>query len=628
MNPARDRRNPSRASQRPSRRGKPGGAGDGTGTPPPGEGKRPTPAGEDPKSSRIIQAVQDVAAAAAAKRSPRAISASARLAGMSLAVKFALVITGVSAVLLLTTGIIILLYTRRAFDDKTDNRGKDLVVAVGELAASYKSQLETKRGELQTQFFGDKKPAADDPLMKELTRALNAYDRGLQEEYSKRLKGVAYIPGNNALVQSASVLNAFVSITKENRNSIVFSADKDVQTLQGSRMEINPRDSHNTPYVLLPGMKIYKQEGVLDRVPVRAFIREVGTGDGALTAYVIISTEQIESTKNKLLLITLILTLLAILVSILISFALASRVTKPVRRLVEDIAIVSSGNLAHRTIAVSNDEIGLLAASFDAMTENLHMAHEQELEHKAREHELSIATEIQSNLLPKKIPQYDGFDIGAFYQPSKEVGGDYYDFISIDEEHVGIVVADVSGKGVPGSLVMAMARLLLRMEAERNLSAADTFIKTNRILAKDIKRGMFVTAMYCILNIKTGVIQVASAGHNPMVVFRAAINKVSLVNPHGIALGFDKGPIFERTVKEEKIQLNPGDRIVMYTDGVVEAMSPDQKEFGEDRFHRLVQENGGKTSNQFINIVVEQLEAWRADGQQSDDITITTFKLL
>ncbi|MBI4617997.1 MAG: SpoIIE family protein phosphatase [Planctomycetes bacterium] len=567
------------------------------GTPPPAD---------DARSSRILQAVQGVSPEGAASR--RAISATASTQGMNLAVKFALVISGVSAFLMVTTGITNYFQAKNALDDEVDTRGKDLVLSVGELAELFRKN--------QAQIEAENK---DQPKLQEADRRI------LSELYSERLKTLVFIEAEGKPHQSATVMNAFVTQRKGSSHGILFSAKK-TEDLRASEQQIYPKDDQGTTFALPEGRRIFKQDGTLDGIPVRGFKREVSAGEDAVTAWVILSAKQIEQTKTRLLVVTLILALVAILVGILISFILASRVTKPVRKLVEDIAVVAAGDLAHRTIAQSKDEIGLLAASFDAMTQNLAMAHDQELEHKAQEHELSIATEIQSNLLPKKIPRYDGWDIDAFYQPSKQVGGDYYDFIQIDEQHVGIVVADVSGKGVPGSLVMAMARVLIRMEAQRNLSAADTFIKTNRVLSKDIKRGMFVTAMYCILDTKSGVIRVASAGHNPMVIFRAQMGKVSLVNPHGIALGFDKGPIFERTIKEEKIQLNPGDRVVMYTDGVPEAMSPDHKEFGDEQFHRLAHSHGAKTSNQFINLLVQELEQWRGGSPQSDDITITTVK--
>jgi len=139
---------------------------------------------------------------------------------------------------------------------------------------------------------------------------------------------------------------------------------------------------------------------------------------------------------------------------------------------------------------------------------------------------------------------------------------------------------------------------------------------------------MFVTALYCILNKRTNEIRVASAGHNPLVVWRAASNNVELVNPNGIALGFDKGPVFERTVKEVTISLGHGDRIVAFTDGTVEAMNSANKEFGDDRFYKLIGELAQRDSNQMLNLIVKALDDHKGRAPQSDDITIVTLRYL
>jgi len=346
------------------------------------------------------------------------------------------------------------------------------------------------------------------------------------------------------------------------------------------------------------------------------------------TVQVYLKAARIDAAKSHILTAMMIPLFFAILIGAGIGFYLSTIVTKPLKTLISDIQIVSQGNLEHETKARSTDEVGYLARTFNLMTKSLASAHEAELQTKAMEHELSIAVDIQSNLLPKRIPKIPKFEIGAYYRPSKEVGGDYYDFIQIDQNHLGVIVADVSGKGIPGSMVMTMARSLIRMEAERNLSTADTLIKTNRILARDIRRGMFVTCLYALIDVQKNTMLVSSAGHNPMVVYRKATNKYELINPNGIALGFDKGPIFERTIKEQSIPYGPGDRFVLYTDGVVEAMSPRNVEFGDERFYKMVQGLAGQDSNVFIKTIVDALDSHQGDGEQHDDITLVTVRVL
>ena len=349
-----------------------------------------------------------------------------------------------------------------------------------------------------------------------------------------------------------------------------------------------------------------------------------------LRYYVSLSLAGIDKAKRELLKGILLPGIVALVLGIGIAIWISTLITEPIKVLMNDINQVSSGKLDHQTHPVSKDEIGQLAITFNRMTQALRGAQETELEARAMEHDLNIASEIQSNLVPKRMLKIPGYDIGAYYRPSKEVGGDYYDFIEINDDLEGIIVADVSGKGVPGSLVMSMARAFVRMEAERsrNVSAADTLMRVNRMLAHDIKKGMFVTAIYGILNKRSNELLVASAGHNPMVVWRAAQNQVTLVNPNGIALGFDKGPVFERTVKEERLVLNRGDRIVMYTDGAVEAMDINNKEFGDRRFYGLIKELATRDSNQMLNLVVKTLDEHKGNAPQSDDITIVTLRYL
>ena len=251
-----------------------------------------------------------------------------------------------------------------------------------------------------------------------------------------------------------------------------------------------------------------------------------------------------------------------------------------------------------------------------------------DVERKMLDHELAIAEELQANLLPRKVPQLPGYDVSAYYRPSREVGGDYSDFIEIDADHLGILVADVSGKGIPGSIVMTETRALVKSEAVRTLSPAETLSRVNRVLYNDIKRGMFVTVFYMILSLQKGIMSAVSAGHNPMVLWRKASNTCHLVNPNGLALGIDKGPLFEKTLKEQKIQLFKGDRFVLYTDGVIESMNRNSEQFGQNRFYLRCKQLADKSSSEFLSLLVSEVEAHQGEAPQHDDITIVTGRTI
>ncbi|MHC5057018.1 MAG: PP2C family protein-serine/threonine phosphatase [Planctomycetota bacterium] len=310
------------------------------------------------------------------------------------------------------------------------------------------------------------------------------------------------------------------------------------------------------------------------------------------------------------------------------SFFLGMQVAKPAKMLMEDMELVATGDYEHVARATSGDEIGRLAHQFNYMTWAIRELRAKEKESERITSELDTAREIQANLLPPKIPQIPGFEIFPFYRSAKEVGGDYYDFFPIDRERLAMVVADVSGKGIPGSMVMASTRTILRILGPQCATAGELFRQTNRLVAKDIKRGMFVTAIFALLNVRAKEMTVCSAGHNPMVLYRERTAKVEVVNPNGIALGFDAGPIFDRTLQESTTRLEPGDAVVMYTDGVVEAMDPKGDEYGDDRFYAFVRDHARMRSRDLVQATIKDLDAHKGEADQHDDITIVTFRVL
>ena len=595
------------------------------------------PEKEEHPSSKLRR-MKALKSAAPAPPPPEPLDRSMRPAGLPLAAKFAIMI----GVTVATTSFIMAIAIYKSVAAEVDNEINEAGVRTTRIlcgldASSVKGMNDNSVGPAVTKLSGDinayvkvvqtileglaaggvELPKGNDKQRSEAFDAMAATLTALGEAAKKTGSGSGgVLTGMGDLKKAPGVINVIITDPQNQPLGIYDAQAGEVRLGKMSHVA----DMHDVAIAEGP------VNGTAAREYKAMWRDKEGNPAGIIRLY--LSLSKIEQVKGQLFTVMLIPLLISVVLGIGIAVFIAAAVTKPIQLLVSDINAVSRGDLDHETIAHSKDEIGVLAKAFNRMTQGLKAAHETELDKKAAEHELTIAAEIQSNLLPKKIPKIPGYDISAYYRPSKEVGGDLYDFIQIDEEELAILIADVSGKGVPGSMIMTMARSLLRMEGERNHSTADTLVKTNRILARDIRRGMFVTCMYMILNVRQKTLLISSAGHNPLVVFRKATGQIELVNPNGIALGFDKGPIFDRTVKEQKIQLYPGDRFCTYTDGVPEAMSVDDEEFGDDRFYDLCKNLAGVDSNQFVNRIVKELDDHKGDREQHDDITIVTARLL
>jgi serine phosphatase RsbU (regulator of sigma subunit) len=344
----------------------------------------------------------------------------------------------------------------------------------------------------------------------------------------------------------------------------------------------------------------------------------------------ILSAAEIDRQVNAMILQLVIFGILFIAAGVGCAMTLTSMMTRPIGVLVSDIGAVAKGDLDHESTVpnMTHDEIGALAREFNRMTRSLREAREKEADAQRLAGELNTAKAIHAKLIPEKLPNLPGIDISTAYHCAKEVGGDYYDFIPVgDAESLAFCVADVSGKGITGSMVMGFTRTYLRMMAVGNFSAADVLSKTNSYVYRDIKRGMFVTCVYAILNLRTREMTVASAGHNPMLIWRAATKSIEKVRPNGIALGFDKGPIFNRTVREQKVKLNPGDRVVMYTDGVVESMNERREEWTDEALDAFTLQHATAPSKDYVRLLIKALMDHQGNAEQHDDITVMTFRV-
>jgi sigma-B regulation protein RsbU (phosphoserine phosphatase) len=332
-----------------------------------------------------------------------------------------------------------------------------------------------------------------------------------------------------------------------------------------------------------------------------------------------------ESLGSQLARVIGMIILLVIFAGAGVSLWVASQVTGPLRRIIDDIRQISRGNLGHRTRAKGGGEIELLARAIDRMSSDLEGARESELELSMRERELELASGVREALVPFGTPDVIGYDVRSSHMPSGELIGDFYDFIEIDDGRVGILVCDVSGTGVPAALVGATARAYLAGELARGEDVAESLKRVNRALQQDVRRGMYVTALYLLVDPAEGTAQVVCAGHKvPLLHYFAAEKKLRKIHPGGIALGFDKGPVFERGLEVLDIEIHPGDRLMISNQGPVQVSNGDGEELGEDAWFRAFGRAAALPTPKFLRALRTCIDDFAGDEPVPFDISILT----
>ncbi|MFR4519417.1 MAG: PP2C family protein-serine/threonine phosphatase [Fusobacterium sp.] len=236
--------------------------------------------------------------------------------------------------------------------------------------------------------------------------------------------------------------------------------------------------------------------------------------------------------------------------------------------------------------------------------------------------ELEVASRIQKTILPKNITNIYGLQIANYFEPAKEVGGDYYDYTVKDDENVSITIADVSGKGVPAAFLMALGRSILKTLERQGQSPADNLRNLNQIIYPDITEDMFITMLHSNFNNKTKILTYSNAGHNPLIVYRAKEDKVELHSVKGVAIGFVQGYNY----KQGELKLEKGDIVLYYTDGITEAENPNKELFGFERLEKVIYDNRYNDVDTIKENILNEINIFRRDYPQVDDLTFVVIK--
>jgi serine phosphatase RsbU (regulator of sigma subunit) len=369
------------------------------------------------------------------------------------------------------------------------------------------------------------------------------------------------------------------------------------------------------------GRIVYAVEPVLSREkkPIGAvYIQVPGLSAGTL----------LHGFSSLLLISSVFWLLLTLPVGVLFGLITTRGLVHRLHHLVTATMRFADGDYTLRVPITRADEVGQLEHHFNQMAEQLveSMKQQQLLieqhtrkEERARiEQEMSTAHHIQQSLLPRDVPALPDWHFTPYYKPANEVGGDFYDFLQFDDGKLGIVIGDVSGKGVPAALVMAITRTMLRTAAGTTDSPGEVLSRVNDLLSADITTGIFVTCFYALLHPESGQLHYANAGHD--LPYRRHDDRVSELRATGMPLGIMPGMRYE----ERDVTLAPGDSVLFYSDGLVEAHNARREMFGFPRLMGLMSDHPGDGS--LVNGLLNELKAFTGDNwEQEDDVTMVVL---
>ena len=321
-------------------------------------------------------------------------------------------------------------------------------------------------------------------------------------------------------------------------------------------------------------------------------------------------------------------------VALVMGFALAKSITGAVHELFTGTERVRRGDFSHRIQVETRDQLGELAGSFNTMTGSIADLLKQAEEKRRLEEELRIARKIQMSLLPSGPITFPGLAVTAMCRPAREVGGDYYDFMTLGEHRLGVIVADVSGKGTSAALYMAELKGLILSLSQIYQSPKRLLMEVNRILSANLlDNRTFITMIYAVVDLEARTLTYVRAGHTPLIYVPAdgqASRRPQVLTPDGLVVGLHLDGIEEKfaaLLEERTLPIAAGDLLVLYTDGITEAMNEESDLFGEERLSRLLEEHAHLPSDELRERILGDVEAFVGGAEQHDDMTLVLLRI-
>ncbi|HOP06891.1 MAG TPA: SpoIIE family protein phosphatase [candidate division Zixibacteria bacterium] len=344
-------------------------------------------------------------------------------------------------------------------------------------------------------------------------------------------------------------------------------------------------------------------------------------------AHVVYSSEEVLRQRSEARWRTSLVTVLLLAVGVLGIYVLSNYFVRPIVRITQRVRRFASGDLESELPLGGAEEFFEISRALNEMMTRLSQDRKNIVAREKLAKEIEVASQIQQTLLPHELPDIFGLELDAFYRAASVVGGDLYDVFEIDPGRYCLVVADVSGKGVPASLVMSMLRTVIQIHAARAESARNILIRVDSYLKKNMPGGMFITVMLAVYDSAERSLSLVSAGHNPMLYFAAEDHEVRPINPSGMPLGM---PVtleggFGDSLEERRMELHNGDLFFIFTDGITEAADREGRQFGMDRLAKFLRQwlvaNGSEGVHTLSEALVAELDDFTGFAGPADDIS-------
>lgn len=353
-----------------------------------------------------------------------------------------------------------------------------------------------------------------------------------------------------------------------------------------------------------------------------SYLVQPATNDMSVVYF--ISYANLQERVNATVMRGVLLGVFGVGIGILMAYLYAASITKPLKKLTEGAGILATGDFKHRVEVKTKDELSTLADAFNKMAQELEISTKALVYKERVAKELELAAKIQKDILPKTIPKVMGLDISAGLLPAEEIGGDSYDFLKLSEDELLMYLGDVTGHGVPSGIVVSVANALIYNFSNTG-TIKDLLINVNRILKEKTSSNMFMTLVMLKWIASQGKLKYVSAGHEQMVHYHAAEQKVTLTPAGGIALGMLKD--ISMTLNENEIAMEKGDTLVVYSDGIPECWKNEKEMYGMARLKRAVSEYSDLPSAFALrNALLADVKEFAGKYKQMDDITLIVLK--